>query len=619
MEMIKRKRAVSSCIPCYTKKQKCSRGYPCDHCSRRRQPELCAYYPSDAAQTPNRPTRANNRQNEETGSSEGQWEHGIDRRASSTSSTSATSPILAVDKASREKSQPSSLAEVFGYLEESKSNTLALVQRIGVHDEDRDLSVPIETVVEVQKALGVMPSRPTLDFLVQYFFAEVNWIDQLLYPPWFLVQYQKWWNLDQPSSVSDIEFPVLFLRICWYASQFLPSPGYTVDSIRGVALSDIRKSCNSVADVLEPICTRLDTRGSLLRVQHLAFSGLGCLCQGRINGFWGALGCSVWAAQRIGVHLDATLWANNLDGLEKEIQRRTFCSLYVVDSVLSRRFDSIPLLPSGLSPDYIPQMHLVPDLVDAVDAPDVFTGRVLQAQLADFWRKNNPITESEYDVLVVEERYEMFCSEFLATIPPVFSLQPNTQWDSRLPKLSLQRQVLHMAIFESLCYNFRPALLQDPDHVESLPGYKRILLSSHKKALAGAALKLLEGVSALHLMMGCSHTRFEGIIIPTFEAAVPLLCLCADSGFPGDTIEARYNRGPFERANVTRDHCMRAAHGALSRLQTLAEVSNVAEIGARTLTRLIGIVERSPTQTQTFRDSIGLIDPVQDYTDCGPQ
>lgn len=161
-------------------------------------------------------------------------------------------------------------------------------------------------------------------------------MDQLLYPPWFLEQYQKWWTIDRPSSVTDIEFPVLFLRVCWYASQFLPSPSYTIDSIRGVALVDIRRSCNDVADVLEPICTRLDTRGSLLRVQHLAFTGLGSLCQGRTNAFWEALGCAVRVAQRIGMHLDATIWANGMDELEKEMRRRTFCSLYVWDRYVRR-------------------------------------------------------------------------------------------------------------------------------------------------------------------------------------------------------------------------------------------------------------------------------------------
>ena len=120
-------------------------------------------------------------------------------------------------------------------------------------------------------------------------------------------------------------------------------------------------------------------------------------------------------------------------------------------------------------------------------------------------------------------------------MPPVFALQPDKQWDERLPTLPMQRQLLHMAIFESLCWNFRPTLLQGLDQLKHLPVYKQILVSHNKRAVSVAALKLLEGASTLHMMMGGSHTRYAGIIIPAFEAAVPLLCLCADDTFPEDS------------------------------------------------------------------------------------
>ena len=96
----------------------------------------------------------------------------------------------------------------------------------------------------------------------------------------------------------------------------------------------------------------------------------------------------------------------------------------------------------------------------------------------------------------------------------------NQQWDDRLPTLPMQRQLLHLAIFELLCWNFTPTLLQQPEQVQNLPGYKQVLILRNKKALAVSALNLLEGVSVLHTMMGGSHTRFPGIIVPTFEAAV---------------------------------------------------------------------------------------------------
>ncbi|KAG6359751.1 hypothetical protein INS49_010803 [Diaporthe citri] len=107
-----------------------------------------------------------------------------------------------------------------------------------------------------------------------------------------------------------------------------------------------------------------------------------------------------------------------------------------------------------------------------------------------------------------------------------------------------------------------------------------------------------------------THTRFPGIISPLFEGAVPLLCLCADPGFPGareedreprpgaqsqslETVMKRMRSDPLEaRLNsMTQAECMQAARGALATLQILAEVSEMAQVGARTLARLINTVD----------------------------
>ncbi|RDW72890.1 hypothetical protein BP6252_06797 [Coleophoma cylindrospora] len=546
------------------------------------------------------------------------------------SEPSDCSPALLLPDTLRERPESLSLADAFGYYEQSEFNTMALVRKLVHEDESpdaKDIAVTDEIMVEVRKALSTMLSRQILDFLVRYFVAEVNWIDQLLYPPWFLGQYKKWWSRDKLSSVADIEFTILFLRICCYSLIFLPSPQYTMDSVKGVALADIRSSCEEVINALAPICARLDPRGSLIRVQHIIFAGLGSVCRGRMNSFWETLSCATRVAQKIGLHLDTNNWASGMDALEKEMRRRTFCNLYIWDSCLSKRLDRIPFLPDDLSADMMPRMHLLSNNDIETHAPDVFAERAVRTQLAQFWRRYGLAQGFEYDAIAAEEKYEIFCSTFLPTIPSVFALQqPDKQWDERLPTLPMQRQMLHMAIFEFLCWNFRPVLLQKPDLVKGLPEYKQILILHNKKALAVAALKLLEGVFSLHKMMGGSHTRFAGIIVPIFEAAVPLLCLCADKSFPGDLAEGRSHTMKTDLlgagiSNVTRAECLQAARAALSCLQRLAEISKMAEVGAQTLTRLVGTVESAPSHAQGYGDSSGAADVVIQPSatwSCGP-
>ncbi|KAL9065701.1 MAG: hypothetical protein Q9157_007385 [Trypethelium eluteriae] len=429
--------------------------------------------------------------------------------------------------------------------------------------------------------------------------------------------------------VTEVDFAILILRICSYASQFLPSPGYTLDKIRGVLLADVRNTCDETADSLVAISTAADGRGSLTRVQHLAFSGLRYQIEGKTIASWEVLSHVIRVAQRVGIHSDATRSRQGMDEIDREMERRTFCNLYIWDSLLSRQLDRIAFLPGCLRPEHWPQFHLLGSRgVDggggnsiemSTSAPELFTERLLQARLADFWRSIGPMEGAEYDMMVAEERYDKFCCEYLAQLPPAFALvDPDETWDKRLVKLPLQRQLLHIAIYDSLCWNFRPLLFRRPsflphdhDRVESLPlpMYKRVLLGSQEKALAAAALHTLDCVTQLHALLGGCHTRFAGLIFSTFEAAVLLVCLYMDPLFPRDrdhqqvpplgALNAKMDPLQAGIRNVTRHGCIQAVQEALKRLRMLAEVSSMADVGASTLTRLMSKASEASTGTGT--------------------
>ncbi|KAK6074974.1 trascription factor [Seiridium cupressi] len=303
------------------------------------------------------------------------------------------------------------------------------------------------------------------------------------------------------------------------------------------------------------------------------------------------------------MHREAPFKTHRMDELEKEMRRTTFCNLYVWDSLLARQLDRVPFTPEGLSEGTWPQMRLVSGAGDGAaeldaDAPQSFTERILQARLAAFWGRFN-LQTPDYDMMVAEERYDQFCEEFLATLPPSFALKPNKTWDKLTPKLPQQRQVLRISIFESLCWNFRPIVLREPSAMECLPTYKRVLLCTRRKVLAAAALHVLDAVASLHSILGGSHTRFISLIFPSFEAALLLVCICVDAHFPHDPdgrplpapkgVDAKKDPLRAGMATVTRDRCLQAINGALDRLRMLAEISSMAEVGAHTLAQLLDI------------------------------
>ncbi|PYI09472.1 hypothetical protein BO78DRAFT_337561 [Aspergillus sclerotiicarbonarius CBS 121057] len=525
----------------------------------------------------------------------------------------------------------SALAKSFGYFEDSDSNTMALLKKWDLHGEgdadESSLGMSTAVLETVKQDLDRIPPRPVLDFLMQYFVDELNWMKQIIHAPSFLTQYQQWWVKEWPLSVGDIEFATLILRIGAYAAQFLPSPSHTLDRIRGRSLSDIRDTCSDVGDGLAAACLSLDWKGSLVRVQHILFVAFRFSCEGRTDKFWEGIASACRAAQKAGIHTVAPV--SGEDGarvLEKEMRRRTLCSLYILDSHLARQLDRVPFLPENLILETLPRLRLAPDISDlsaTASAPETFTERLMQAQLGRFWRRFGSRRNSPYDPTHGEQRYERFCAEYLPTLPPTFALEPDRTWDGQLPKLPMQRQLLYISIFDSVCWNFRPLLLLKPDHVSSLPPYKQVLLQSQKKRLALAALQELDAVSALHSMFGGSHTRFSAIIFNTFEAAVLLLILCAQKDFPFDQGDDEAHILGLQAATLTRKRAMQAVEKALGRLQMLAEVSDMAASGAQVVTQLFVKATRtgqflgpdtpagssqSSSSTGTFSNLLGLDD-----------
>ncbi|KHE85199.1 hypothetical protein GE21DRAFT_5180 [Neurospora crassa] len=489
-----------------------------------------------------------------------------------------------------------------------------------------------ETAEDVHRVMRDIPDRQIIDFLVQFFVREISWMDQVVHVPWLMSKYQDWCNTlsaeecraadanDVPRQirVMDVDFVVLLLRIVSYALQFLPSPIYPLDRIRGVLLADVRNECDDIANTLEAMSWALDGRGSLIRVHQVAFAALKSQTEGNIKACWETVSRAIRIAQSIGIHSDSVT-AIGANETEKEMARRIFCNLYAWDSLLSRQLDRMHALPGRLHPRNWPQLHALPEYRDrgeqtpptmslnrGLEAPDPFTERLLQARLADFWRSVSPLQGNEDDIMAAEERYDKFSREFLSQLPPAFALaDADESWDRLLPKLPLQRQMLHMAIYDSLCWNFRPLLFWHPSSSLSLPPYKVLLLRYQKRGVAGAALRSLEAVTRLHALLGGCHTRLPGIVMSRFEAAVLLLQLWADPSFPED--DSCLNMHPQQqqqqqqqqhitprldpmRANahmVNRAACMEAVKGAVKRLKMLAEVSSLADIGANTLVELL--------------------------------
>lgn len=171
-----------------------------------------------------------------------------------------------------------------------------------------------------------------MDYLIQNFFKEVNWIYEIIHGPAFLPRYENWWHSQPEIRFNSVEFGVLLLRICAYSAQFLPSRTYTADTISGVPLGRIRDHCQQLANDLTTLCDSLSESRSLTSVQHLFFAACYSKNEGRMKEAWFKLGTAIRLAQDLGMHMESGGPSSaNLDDLEKEMRRRTFWNLYVWD------------------------------------------------------------------------------------------------------------------------------------------------------------------------------------------------------------------------------------------------------------------------------------------------
>ena len=260
-------------------------------------------------------------------------------------------------------------------------------------------------------------------------------------------------------------------------------------------------------------------------------------------------------------------------------------------------------------------MRLVPDIGDD-HAPEVFTERILQIRLMKFFYS---MTESmkarqvPYDPVSAEEQYEILYRKFVSTLPPAFVINnPELKWDDKLPKLPRQRVMLRISIFIVLCQLFRPLLRLTTEQLESLPSYKRELVSKHRSRLVDAAISVLDNIYCLHDSMGGKESRYFllGFYIfePAMILAMHLLSLESKHKALGDAMVERESFGKsvwFQEStscsscpalNVAQ--CRSHIRKALERLQTLGEGNQIARLGACKLSEVIAKLEALARPTE---------------------
>ncbi|CAE6420675.1 putative transcriptional regulatory protein C1F7,11c [Rhizoctonia solani AG-1 IB] len=493
-----RTRVSYSCSECHRRKQKCDRQVPCSHCIARRVPELCKNY------TP--------------GKGEGDLNLRIARleqiiemalpHISASVSISSSGEIVSPQQPSFSRSaSPSNdtdegitsgaaldlaggtlqsgkwygasalgsvnVAPIFEQLHHNGISTgrptsLDDIQQPTAAEKLKSLvqecGVPPHKLAELTQDL---PPKSVADTLVDFYFTHINYTRYPLYEPAFRVSYDSIWTNGMRVSPSDARFlPLLFVVMATAARL---APEHIAGDLRTRRVTSLRyywssrRTLTLAAAIQNESLELLLAR--LLSARFLIFDR-------RITECWSQLGAAVRTAHALGLHRDGAKLG--LDPFQTEYRRRIWSYLYHAD----RTHALLLGRPHSIQDDYtdtLPPMNIEDsELLIATSSPlrphplsqpTHMTFVILRHQLAkiighivhhfQFVRSHLRYQE----VLNLDNELQ----QFVASLPPHYSLDPDTSLDAVLDFLPVHRFLIVTEVYFVRISLHRPYLLRKLD------------------------------------------------------------------------------------------------------------------------------------------------------------
>ncbi|KAE9364628.1 hypothetical protein N431DRAFT_388872 [Stipitochalara longipes BDJ] len=558
-----RQRIVVSCTECNRRKQKCNREWPCNRCLSRRTAHLCQFEAGRPSQRVESLSPKRQRgQSEEIG------EYKIE--------TTASNPL---DGRSEHTDR------VLEYMNSSVLGTIFLEAPalLDSHAGEPSVLDPRRSRIEVLK---LFPSRKTVDFLIQHFLAQVNWLYEEIYAQTFLERYNSWWSQQDYHGEEDVQFGVLILRICVNSLEFLPHPKWPTQGVLDVPCDVLESRCNAAACKLDSYQPR---KSSLIRVQQLVLYITTLINAGNTKDSHAMLAETVKEAQEINLTLEEK-W-EPMSEFDKETRRKAFWNLYVWDRFYCTFLGRWPLIPEGYFNVKLPSETPYITSTDR-DAPTIYTDVLINLELSRFMQSflSAPTLRAErLNPNVVAAAAQMLKEKIVDTLHPAFRMKdPDTRWDSMIPTLKLKRAESHLIIYgvlEAMHKSFiGPLTLRAFQEIQfNLPDLR--LAEAHRATLINCCINITVNLSQfLDLLGGGPHRYFMISMAAVEMTAVLGTCIISDNLIRRQTSR---KSGSFPSLDPTlREQCIGSFEEGLKLLDLLAQRSPLALKGARIMRQL---------------------------------
>lgn len=168
-----------------------------------------------------------------------------------------------------------------------------------------------------------LPQKHILPFLVDIFIKEANWIHELLFPAALLKSFEAWLHSASFPCIHDVEFGLLVVRICAYATQMLPSSTYTADTVCGVSITALRHQLCEQGDELARSCDAAGGVHTLNGLLALCFTVAFFENANDFRAVWRQTGLAIEAVESL--NFDSSLRTDSY--IDRELKRRLLMNL----------------------------------------------------------------------------------------------------------------------------------------------------------------------------------------------------------------------------------------------------------------------------------------------------
>ncbi|GKU07460.1 unnamed protein product [Fusarium langsethiae] len=415
-----------------------------------------------------------------------------------------------------------------------------------LHHLETTSDVPLNDCVagsQSQHILDVLPSKPTLDVLIESFFSDINHHYSIINPSFFIQQYVDWSTKTGQEQYQDAQLVTLILMICASVTQQLPQGDAT--QLSESSSVDYHSAGQRLA---------MTTPAGSYSLTNLQWKVLSiCWFQGeaRFVEAWHTIGLAIQEAYELGYHEARPCTADSRTEaqIERQIWRVLHCWNWQLSLTLGR-----PMIMNDIDSD--PDVEVDPITVPPSPTLSTTLQYQLVCSLSKHWH-----TPHRIDSPAEIRAHSQMVEKYIQSLPPVYRTDnTDTRHDQKWPWLITHRYYIQAMAYFMILQPYK-AYLSNQSIDPMLPEVQKVqqeAIQYSLKALNVAgqwSSQALDGDVHFHLVVFC-----------LFDTAASL----------GTTL-ARYNM--LQKGDVTT-----AINNAATTLQQLGRISQ----GAKTSHILLG-------------------------------